>query len=380
MFFKSKNNNQVEPILVLEIESGSVACALVLINSSEQACPIVKYYTRKSFSYDVQNAGENSRDFFNLLFSTVEKATAEVFKQIKKEERPKQIHCFSGSPIYLSQVQHIHLKEAKAFKVTRDLVSELVDEQLSNLEKKFTVGNPALGADDIDIVESKLMKIYLDGYEVNYPYKLRAKELDLVHFSSLVSGRVTKRIESILAGFYPDITLRWHSTAFALFYGININPKSLNNFIIVSSGGLNTEIIVIKDRMIDQVVSIPFGERTITQILQQKLNRTETELDDLLPLGTLEPHLDEIKKIWRNNFDTAIDNLTINAFLPKSILVVGHGAWSKVISKWMDNETMSSEYFGDKCQYLDKNDAVEDIHLMAEVIFCDTLIKQGQSL
>ncbi len=377
MFFGFKPKNNSQPILVIEIESGSVACALVLINPAHAVCPTIKYYERSNFSYDPKNAGENSRDFFNLLFGTIEKTVTTVFKQIKKDERPVAIHCFSGSPLYLSQTRHLHLAEEIPFKVTAKLVKGLIDDQLASAMEIFPFVNPVLGNDEIEIIESKLVKIYLNGYEVADPYKLKAKKLELVHFSSLASSKIIKRIELILSGFYPELTPSWHSIAFALFNGITVNPKSLPNMIIVSTGGLNTEIIVIKDRVINEIVSVPFGEGSVAQGREQKLN------------------IEDIKNEWHKNFAEGLKALTISNFLARNLLVVGHGALSETIAGWIKVEdfakttasqstihsiSLSPDYFGNKCHYQSGSPVAEDIHLMAEIIFCDTLIKQGQNV
>lgn len=404
-FFKPQNQSRVEPILVIEIESGSVAAALVLINRTNNVCPTVKYYHRHNFAYNPRD-GENSRDFFNLLFGSVEKTISVLFKQIKKEERPVAIHCFSGSPIYFSQTQHLSLVEDEPFRVTPDLIKQIIDNQLAAVVEKFPTTHPAFGNDYAEVVESKLIKIYLNGYEVANPYKLKTKKMELVHFSSLVSGRITKRVESVLAGFYPDLPVSWHSIAFALFNSININPKSLPNFILVSTGGLNTEIIVIKDRLINEIVSIPFGEESIIQILEHKLKRPAAEIRSLFSLQLmagmnansktyLTPYIDQLKEEWDRHFTEGISALTDTAFLPRNLLVVGHGALCDIMAKWIKTEdfskttrsqsairsaSLSSNYFGNKCIYEGDQAAAEDIHLMAEIIFCDTLIKQGQRL
>lgn len=405
-FFRPKTRGQVKPILVIEIESGSVACALALINSSSKICPVVKYYHRKDFYYDPKNSGENSRDFFNLLFDTIDKTVSVVFKQIKKEERPVSIHCFSGSPLYLSQTQHLKLEEDQPFKITPRLVKELIDDQIDKLIESFPSMDNAFTGENAEAVESKLIKIFLNGYEVSNPYRLKAKKLELVHFCSLVSGKVTKRIENILAGFYPDLPVNWHSIAFALFNSININPQSLPNLIIVSAGGLNTEIIVIKDRVINEIVSIPFGEDSIIQHLERKLNRSNTEIKSMFSLQQsvginansktyFTPHLEQIKLEWSTHFNHGVSALTDNSFLPRNLLVVGHGLLCDIIAEWIKTEdfakttrsqsairstSLSPDYFGNKCVYEGDSTAAEDIHLMAEIIFCDTLIKQGHNL
>jgi len=318
-----KPKNQ-EVNLIIDIGSGSVGVAVVSV--FQEIKPKILYTLRKEIKY---LGGLNSKRFLFSVINALETALAELQKDFLFE-KINNIDCFFSSLWHLSQTRVLKSEGGKDIKITRSLIEKMVDDEEKLFESSQMKECGDMSLENIRIIEKKIMQIKLNGYETPEPYSKKAKSLEVNLFMSSISENVAKVFEESIFRFFGDKEINYYTFTNAEFVVLrDINP-TINDYIFLDVSGEITEVAIVKNGILFDSVSFPFGKNSMVRELLKMLDTNKEELISRISLYKSDKIIESpnikfsegIKNImmkWHKLFDTSIKRLLFNISLPQVI-------------------------------------------------------------
>ena len=298
---------------------------------------------------------------------------------------PTEIRCFLSAPFYASQTRRIKKTETKSFQVTPGLLLELVDEEM----KRFKKSQPAFfkeldgkNKDAHEIIESVLMKITLNGYELpDYHHQL-TEEFAAHHYLSLASSPILNHFRASIASAWPGDVVRFHSFAYAFSQALLGVAEEKKNFLVLDIGGEISEVSLIWQEVLLNTVSFPLGRNWLVRKLAKTFGTTPVEAYSSLKLYRLKTQtpaatdkidkiLAEAKEEWLKVFHGTLERAIENSLLPENVFVLADPIVIDIFRDWLKDEKgtiLPEDIFGRFCNH--GSITTHDFTLMVEAVFC----------
>lgn len=273
---------------------------------------------------------------FKSLWRYVKEALVQVITTLQKDNRrfyPELISVVFSSPWYLSQTRIIRTQRAEMFQVTPGLVQEMISEELELFRKK-SQEKFSLSSENITVLEHEVMKTVLNGYAVDHPFKKKTRSLELSLYMSLSRKELLEELQNLLEHYFGRTPLKINSSPLALFRILKDFLDSEEGFILVDVGGEITEISLIHQNIVEEVLTFARGGHFILRRLTSHLgvgleealsllkSKTRGELKD-----TLDQKVSEVLftagKEWFKLFLEAASELGKGRPLPQTLLLTG---------------------------------------------------------
>jgi len=191
-FFKSRSLSNV---LIINIDSGSVSVAVVLMKAgsiSQMLC-----YKRKAF-YASEFAQEE-RLMLGVLKDILDDVFINTVAILRDKNLSKEIdHALIAlsSPWAKSKISNHTEEQTETFVFEEELVSRIIREQ----KQKFLgeLGN----LEDVEIFETGIASLLLNGYETPSPLHKKTQKVEIVTMHSYATKKLLSKIESVVLGVY----------------------------------------------------------------------------------------------------------------------------------------------------------------------------------
>ena len=322
---------------------------------------------------------------------------------VDSKSAPTEVVCFLSAPFYASQTKQIKKIEVTPFPVTHKLLEDLVDEEVG----KFKKSKPAFfreldvkNKDTHEIIESVLMKITLDGYELSDYHHQSTKELTASHYLSLASSSILDRFRASVASALPGTRVRFYSFAYAFSQALLGVAEGKKNFLVLDVGGEISEVSLIWQGVLLNTISFPLGRNWLVRNVAKTFATTPAEAYSSLKLyqlktqtpavvGKIDQVLVEAKNEWLETFRGALNRVVDNSLLPENVFALADPTVIDIFRGWLkngkfDNLTIGNknfsvnilpeDIFGSFCSH--DSIATHDFTLMVEAIFCGIIKKQ----
>jgi hypothetical protein len=318
-------------IAILDIGSTSVGGALVAPEAQ------IIFSLRRPIVYQAKMDLER-------FLADVSAAIAEVLTQLVKQGgAPSQVVCVLSAPFYAARTDWVSKKESESFVFTKKLLDELVDK----------VRKPVAGH---EILESSVLDISLNGYELANPYGQRALEVELSHYLSIASTKVLEGLRQAVNKVVHGAEVKFHSFSFALFRVLDELLPS-KDYLMLDIGGEISELSLVWHGILRETVSYPLGVFWLTKGLAEKLGTTPTEARSALKLYLdnqarkpaaegVERALASLKPEWMAAFRAALGEALENSFLPPEIYLLAEPFALSLYQKWFAEEKFESLVLG----------------------------------
>ena len=326
------NNKQLHNSVIFEIDSASVAGA-VFEYGSDTALPHTEHFS-------VRKPLDTHKTFESFFAHTLK-----VFEQVANEvlmhtSRIDSIYVSLGTPWMSSQKRVVHFKKDKAFKVTEQLVHDLIEKEISEpLTKNLDYRHHS----ELEIFERRTTDIYLNGYPTLNPYRNHPGVTDLaIHSLTSVISRTTKEafthvIERV---FHREPKLI--SNTFVLYQSVRSFVTHEDNVTVVDLGGTNTQVCIIENDHLREIASFPVGEQHLVEQLAEQASVPVQKARSLLKLYTeqsLDPQYQEelsqlmksVYRTWLASWYEVATKLSAKKLLPPTICLLA----SSTMSSWM---------------------------------------------
>lgn len=351
----SKKRNRPSPLIVFDIGSASVGAALALVPDGKQI-PRIIYSTR------VPIIAKNSRDhsrFLSAMLSALKSVATDIEQDGVRKlsdsgfsiKNMKNVFCVLSSSWHKSSIEVFKLKKEKSFVVSPEIISDILkdsDKQfLESLKKKPDTEEII----DPKFIEKNIIQILLNGYNTDQPNGKKVNNVDITLFMSLISGKIYKKIESILERVFNVDDISFHTFTLSSFSVVRDIFSTEKNFLLMDISGETTGIILVRNETMIKDIDLPLGKNFLIKKVADSLGTVYEEAHSLIRLFLegksigaetvkIEKILAEAREEWLSSFRKILVDFSDGLSLPKTIFLT----IDTDIGKWFVDTIKSDEF------------------------------------
>ncbi len=326
MSFFGFGGKKEETILVLDIGSASVGGAIVKISSENEPEILATSRVPVNFLWDI-----NFQAFWRCARNSLKK----VLNHLAKEslERPDKILCVFSSPWFISQTRIISLKKNDPFEIKKGFLEKLIDDEVKTFKKRWKSETSRSGGEP-EVFERNPMKVTLNGYPTRKPFGKRAKEMKAYIYMSLGMKKMVDEIRNIILENFGDRPILFHTLPFVISSVLDdvIHPEG--GYIFADIGGEMSDISLVRDDVLEETVSFPFGRNSILRKISSEFKTSFKEASSLAEkFGSgrmdssdtqkITPIMEAAKKEWTLLLRQALVELSGRGPLSKDFFLIG---------------------------------------------------------
>ncbi|WP_248619640.1 cell division FtsA domain-containing protein [Natroniella sulfidigena] len=306
---------------------------------------IVKFNSKSS---EVIGYGQSKQDYSNMeggAISDIQEVVKVCHQAIEQAEKmaevsPGQIAIGIAGEFVKGIVTDV--KQKRSFpkrKLKKKEIDSLVSKgqkEALELAQEELLADVGLNNIKVELVNSSVVEMKIDGYKVTNPEQFQGKNLEisifntfapLVHVGALRT--VAKRLGYDLVGIIAE--------PFAIAKSIMSNEAYEFGVIVIDIGGGTTDVALIRNGGIEGTKMFGFAGRDFTKVLARNLNLSLEEAEELklmYSVGKLDSDImEKIERILKSNFDllyegieVALKGLASGEALPQKIYLCGGGS------------------------------------------------------
>ncbi len=220
------------------------------------AAPHLSYTTRVAIPCQSELSGKR-------LLSGMLSALGEVSERVLREgglpvqegaRGEDEFFVALSAPWVSARTTTLSLRSARAVPITRSLLAKLREEEVAQMAGMVQI-------------EEKLFRTTLEGYETSSPFGKRARVAEFSLFQSFAPAGLPEQIEETISHHLPGRVFSFHAFSLLAFVGLRELVPSARSFFFADVSGEQTEIGVVKNRELTELVSIPFGRNALIRAL-----------------------------------------------------------------------------------------------------------------
>lgn len=258
----------------------------------------------------------------------------QIIKKIPSSFQPKEIILGLSSPFYISKtIRRTRQRQEPHVFITEEESKSLVE------EARHTFENDAKkNSTDSEIMTFTTLsqKTYINGYRVENPVGMAGKVIEAAfHFEATTRG-VFDSIKEFFARHYSHATFHVSSIVFANFQALRAAYGNDSEFLIIDIGGEVTEITLVAEGVLEQVVSLPMGHAMLLREMVAFLGVSLTDASFIISLyaeHTLESKkeakiqtlITEFQDTWHKKLLLVLTAFTERYDVPPRIFLTGGG-------------------------------------------------------
>ncbi|WP_408954795.1 cell division FtsA domain-containing protein [Natroniella sp. ANB-PHB2] len=299
-------------------------------------------------SSEIIGYGQIKQDYSNMeggAISNIEEVVKVCYQAIEEAEKmaevnPQQIAIGIAGEFVKGIITDVKRKRPlPKRKLKKKEVDNLVSKgqkEALELAQEELLADVGLNNIKVELVNSSVVEMKVDGYKVTNPEEFQGKNLEvsifntfapLVHVGALRT--VAKRLDYELVGIIAE--------PFAIAKSIMSNEAYEFGAIVIDIGGGTTDVALIRNGGIEGTKMFGFAGRDFTKILARNLNLSLVEAEELKLMYSLEKLdadiMEQIERVLKSNFDllyegieVALKGLASSEALPQKIYLCGGGS------------------------------------------------------
>lgn len=322
---------------ILDIGSGSVGGALLTVGPKRaghiSAHPV--FYANTKIRADGHpDFARFSREIAGAIRQTIEKLLASGLSA------PVEYHCFLASPFIVSQTKLTTFYDDRARPFTAKSFSGIARRNAED----FLAGGQS-DNEDFYLLENKVMRLKLDGYEVVGPKKQKAKTIEVAQYLSGSPASVIKRLARAISAITHNDRIIFHSYSLAAWGALRDYAHN-DNFLAVDVSGELTDVLVSIGGALVENISFPYGMNKIRRDLAGETGSWPEEAEAHLALflaGKLHPSaqpalargLAKVRERWLAGLREALAGALSGAMLPETLILTGETDLNPLFLDWI---------------------------------------------
>lgn len=270
LFGGGKKSERDLVIAVFDIASSSVGG--LLLKKRKNQLPEILSSVRQDVVFGETSDFSARWRLFSEAFIAVAKYLKSDFSHI-----PDSVLCVFSSPWFMSQTKLIKIQREKPFEVKKDLIKTLIEEESGIFKKQWDDSARADGKAGPVFLERELMKTLLNGYEIENSFDKFSRNIELYLYLSLGISRIEENLEKEIYKYLKTDKIVFHTFPFVTFSVLKEILDTKEGFILADIAGELTDILLMRDGVIEEVNCFNKGENFFIRRLASVLNIDFTE-------------------------------------------------------------------------------------------------------
>ncbi len=399
--FFNKNAEDKTLVLLVDIGSASVGCALVKRKEGEVSQILATTRTELHFQESLSSA-----KFLFAMNHALERALKVMqvkTKEISLDKRnegsvsPAYIFCTLSSPWFILKNRHIQLVRDNPFEINREMLDDLLNKDIELLKEEI---KETLPLKDIVVIEKKIIQMKLNGYEIKNPYGQKTAQVDIIMNVGISSGKVVQSIEQKISQFFHSPLIHFGAFPVAAFSAIRDIFPSEKSFIFLDITGEATDVSFSANDILMETMSFPYGKNFFIRKLSTSLHTPHEEASTLFSMFLrkelpqdqqvlVEKSIADTGKEWSIRFGKSISMLSRNGVIPRKVFFTTDidlasfflSLISKEKTEFLLNESFDVQYINQPlvANFISFSPEVSrDSFLVIEALLVEKLIPQSQ--
>lgn len=264
---------KTQPLLVADIESGSVGLAILSLVPGKPAR--IRAVARTSFSLEEKTPEQSRAD----IAQAMPELAAALFAQYAKGKgtaQPERGYVVLHAPWVRSFGARVHGNLGSERVIEDDMVRTLAREAFKHME----------GLNQANVFESSVVRVDLNGYPTKKPAGKRAQTVGVTALASDVEPDVRAHIMQSLGAAFPGRTWKERSAARVLISLIGERAIDMRDYVVVDMGTDGVDITAVRKNEVTEHVRVPEGVRSILRRITPAEGLPEERLALLKMLAT----------------------------------------------------------------------------------------------
>lgn len=323
-----------EIVAVLDISSGSVSGALFL--KDRKKLPFVLATTSKKIrTRESVDASMLQKE----ILATVDQICFEL--QSCTLIKPSKIYCILSTPWAHGEVRSIHVKKEKEFQFTEVYAQKLIAFEIAKLQGEIKK--------DLQIIDKKITKISLNGYNVKSPHGQKTTAVVLEMFLSFAHKSFVQDLEDKIHKTFKS-KIFFTSQMLADFVFARDFMSASKDALILNIGAEITEVAVMKGEYMTSTAFFPYGANNLIRNMAIKLGKTIAETESLFRLyndNSLDVQSEELVErgakfatdMWQSGLKQVLLEMLPNRHLPQTVFLLAPEAVASWLSSKISNQS-----------------------------------------
>ena len=352
-FFQKKQHKDENSIIFI-LESGSISTATI-----ENKNGLPPHFFSNSENPLAYQHEVDPQKMMEIMISGLKSNAENLSKQ--SPLLASSVEIFFGSPWYISAINTTVISKDKPFLIKENMIEE-------STEKAFSADASTF------VVEHNILSVKANGYEIENPVGKKAKTIEIRSFANSVSKNLIEKVEDAIFSSFPNsgFKIKFHTVTQALFPVVKELTAKKDLLLFVPEYE-TSEILLIRNGIIDASVSMPFGKNTPLRAIADKLEKDNQNAESILHLfllneleestrGRVNEIMETTKEKFLESLQNALWKISTTSFLPRDVIVSDADNISRLLGEWISKDTwLSGSQGAINVGFLDKNIAESKI-------------------
>lgn len=314
------NKKQNKKTLILDIGSGSVGGAIVILPEKEEEVPVIlksyRFQTKPFLQNEIEKHQKETlksiREVCNYLFKT-------------NPGKIDQVFCVLTSPWADTESKKISFSNKDRVVFSEKMGSIILEKEIQKIKDL----NPNK---DLEVIEKIITEISIDGKQAQNPIGKKFNFLDININYSTSDKKFIESATDLVRRFFNVEKIKFRPFSILSFLMIRDNYQNHESHLLLDVGGEVTEVSLIKDGHFVHKKSFPFGKNNIIKHISLKLNIEFRDAEELFKLyyqnnistslkEKLNKSMDQIESFWAEEFKMCLLDMGKKDNLPKTIFL-----------------------------------------------------------
>jgi len=385
LFGNAKKTGEGSVTAIFDIASSSVGG--ILLKKKKNQLPEILSSVRQDVIFD---RGAH----FSAIWRVFLEAFASVSKHLKRDfnQVPGSVLCVFSCSWFTSQTKLVKIQREKSIEVKKDLIKTFIEEQSDLFKKQWH---------NSVFFERRMMKTLLNGYEVENPFDKFSRNIELYIYLSLGISHIEENLKEEICKCLKTDKIVFHTFPFIAFSVLRKILDTKEGFILADIAGELTDILLIRDGIVEEVNCFNKGENFFIRRLASALNldfteakavfrqyqRAELISEKSLKVGNV---LRLASGEWVKSLGELFKNMSSDRLLPQKFYFCGEAGSLKeitscvsaddfsgftILSKPFTVSLLEPSIFKDSFEFTKGFSDNKDISLLMSSFFADKFVK-----
>lgn len=335
--FSTHLGKETQPVVLLHIEGERVSGAVAL--HEHDKTPKILFSWDETFPLHRPGQDMNAAIIL-VLKKVIDRIQKEGFQHLTftqmgglKGDAVRTVYCTLASPWFLSQTKIVRETKETSEVFSEKALEELVQREAHAFADAFA--SSEYGGrfhEQLELVESSVVSLSLNGYETAQPKGKRLKELEVALYFSIVGSELLKNIRETVQATFPRAETTFHTFPMVMYSVVRDVATIPQHFLLVDVDGEVSDFTIVKKGVAMQTITVPLGSQHFVRMLQKEAGISPETALSILGMQGMDSLSDETKakvapvlkkacKQWQSSVSESIGLLSEECFVPGTVII-----------------------------------------------------------